>query len=362
MIVLLFFMNLISVGKVDAATIYKGILEDVIYSSENQNGKSNSESIPTQIVIKSNNGTKVTLNIDQHTNYFINNTLTTIEGFKKGMTVEATVSLRKVTDLKGTVNSNQGTIPKNSKEKTGVVTEISSKGTFIRVKLDHDTESKTFYINKNTKIRKGESIASLGALNEGDRVILKFSSATSSVVSELDIAVDGVKIKNIYRGKIQSVNPYSNSIVLNNLEMYDNRTGVFKNTSRFYELKTFTFESENPIFVGKEKVSASDLKSYKNSMVYFVTTEKNGEEMAERMVVISNAGWTFREQITAVNPSYRFINLKINGRVYLHEGTIIISNGQLIDRTSLIPNYAINLVIVDELITGDYYAQLINLN
>lgn len=338
----------------EAATVYKGKFEEVIYKSSGTNEVSN---VPSQIVIKNNNGMRVTLNIDQNTDFYINNTLTTVSGFKKGMAVEAKVNLRKVTELRGTVDSHEGTIVQNSKQKAGLVTKIDPNGMFIQVKLDNSSQSTTFYINKNTKIRKGSDPTDLSALYEGDRVILRFSNPYTSVVSEMEIAADGMMIKNIYRGNIHSVNAISNSITLRNAQKFENWTF---GTSRTNDLKTFNYESNTPIYVGTEKVSKSDLKAYRNNVAYLVTIEKFGKEVVERIVVNSNFERTYYEPMTAANPTYRFINLETNGRVYFHDGTILIRNGRLIDSATLTTNSGTAFVVTDGL-TGDHFAQIINI-
>lgn len=355
--VLMLIINFSFAEKAQAAAVYKGTFEEIIYSSSSQGGNNSSERVPTQVVIKNSSGTKVTFNIDKNTNFYINNTLTTVEGFKKGMPVEAKVTFRKITELRGTVDSNQGSISPNSKQKAGIVTKIDPNGMFIQVKLDNAQESTTYYINKNTVIKKGQNPADLSALYEGDRVILKFSSPSTSVVSELNIAADGILVKNIYRGNIQSVNSIANSITLRNAQKFENWTF---GTSKTNDLKTFPLEGNAPVYVGTEKVSLNELKSYRNSMAYLVTIEKFGREVVERVVVNSNFERTYYEQMTAVNPAYRFVNLETNGRIYFHEGTILIRNGRLVEPATLTTNAGTAFVVTDGL-TDDLYAQIIHI-
>lgn len=341
----------------EAATVYKGTFEEVIYKSNNQ-GSNESSNVPSQIVIKNNSGMRVTLNIDQNTDFFINNTLTTVEGFKKGMAIEAQVNLRKVVELRGTVDSHEGTITQNSKQKAGLVTKIDPNGMFIQVKLDNSTQSTTFYINKNTRIVKGSDPTDLSSLYEGDRVVLKFSSPNTSVVSEMEIATGGLIVKNIYRGNINAVNEIANSITLKNAQKFENWTF---GTSKSNDLTMFNFETNTPIYAGTQKISKGDLKSYRNNVAYLVTIEKFGKEVVERIVVNSNFERTYYEPMTAANPTYRFINLESNGRVYFHDGTILIRNGRLIDPATLTTNSGTAFVVTDGL-TTNHYAQIINIS
>lgn len=356
-IIAAFILTLTAIGfssVAEAATVYRGTFEEIIYTTEGNDDTK----VPSQIVIQSNNGTKITLNIDSNTDFYINNTLTTVESFKKGMSVEAKVNLRKVMELRGSVNSNQGAITQNGIQKAGLVTKVDPKGMFIQVKLDNSTEETTYYINKNTKIRKNSDMTDISSLYEGDRVVLRFSDPYSTVISEMDIsATEGVVIKNIYRGNINSVNAVANSITLQNAQKFENWNF---GTSKSNDLQTFTFESNTPIYVGTQKVSKGDLKDYRNSVAYLVTIEKFGKEIVERIVVNSNFERTYYEPITAANPTYRFVNLESNGRMYFHEGTILIRNGRLIDPATLTTNAGTAFVVSDGL-TGDHYAQIIHI-
>ncbi len=339
----------------DAATTYNGTFVSVDYN-ETQLKDGTIQKKLSKITLKNNSGRTTTLNIDDSAKLFINNTSTTIEGFKSGMKVQATVNLRKVTELRGTSEVEQGTIPQNSKEKAGVVTKIDPKGMFVIVKIDGGSES-TYYVNNNTQFVKGSSSVDISDLYEGDRVKLKFSSPTTSVISEIEIVTTGIEIENLYKGSLQLVNPTANKITVKNAQKYENWLFGTSNNSN---LSTFTFTNNTPIYAGNKKITKNDLRNYRTSDVYFATVSEFGNEVIKKIIVLDNYERTYYEDMTAVNTTFNFINLKTTGRIYLHEGTILVRNGRLIEPTSL-TQYGTAFVITDGL-TKDNYAQVVNIS
>jgi len=78
-----------------AAQLVTGTFVDVTYS-EYTKPDGTIEKQLSKVTLQNNRGRTVTYNINKNTRLFINNTSTTIEGFKLGMEVEADISLRSV--------------------------------------------------------------------------------------------------------------------------------------------------------------------------------------------------------------------------------------------------------------------------
>lgn len=341
--------------KVEAATTtFKGTFVNVTYDEkELKNGTI--EKKLSKITMKNSAGKTTTLNIDDHTYLYINNTVTKIEGFKKGMKVEAKVNLRKVTELRGTSEVEEGEIIPKSKQKSGIVTKIDPNGMFIVVKLDQGSET-TFYVNKNTDFLKGNDSVDLSTLYEGDRVHLKFSTATTSVLAEVEIVTTGIVIKNLYKAEFQSVNTASNKMTVKNAQPFVNWLFGTRNST---SLSTFEFAKNTPIYAGNKKITKNDLKNYRTSDVYFVTIEQFGKEIVQKIMVLENYERTYYEPMTAVNISSKFIRLKDAGKINFHEGTILVRHGRLIEPSTLVA-YGTAFVVTDGL-TKSNYAQVINI-
>ncbi|MFP3916470.1 hypothetical protein U5N28_01565 [Lysinibacillus telephonicus] len=352
---LLLVVSTLSLPKAaDAATIINGTFVGVDYT-ETVAKDGTVERKLSKITLENSSGRTSTFNIDNSAKLYINNTLTTIDGFKAGMKVQATVNLRKVKELRGTSEIEQGAISQNSKEKAGVVTKIDPNGMYISVKLDGGVET-TYYINRNTNFIKGSSASRLSELYEGDRVKLRFSSASTSVVSEIEIIASGIAIENLYKGSIQLVNLSGNKLTVKNAQNFENwMFGTSNNSS----LTTYTFTNNTDIYAGNKKISKNDLRQYRDSEVYFATVEQFGNEVIKKIIVLENYERSYYEDMTAVNTSFNFINLKTTGRIYFHEGTILVRNGRLVEPSTL-TNAGTAYVVTDG-VTKDNYAHVINI-
>lgn len=355
-VMLLFVISTFSFSQtVEAATTFKGTFKNVSYT-ETALKDGTIEKKLNKITLENSSGKTVTFNIDESAALYINNTLTTIDGFKSGMEVSATVNLRRVKELRGISVVEQGAIKENSKQQVGIVTKIDPNGMYMTVKIDGQSTEKNYYVNKNTNFLKGTTSVDLSTLFEGDRVKLKFPNINTSVISTVEIITSGIQIKNLYKANIQYVNTASNKITVKNAQPFENWLfGTKNNTS----LKTFTFTSNTPIYAGNQKITKNNLKNYEASDVYFVTVEQFGNEVIKKIVVLENNERTYYEPLTAVNTSYEFIHLKTTGRIYFHEGTILVRNGRLIEPSTL-TNYGTAYVVTDG-VTKDNYAQVVHI-
>ncbi|SOC02656.1 hypothetical protein SAMN05880501_10383 [Ureibacillus xyleni] len=340
--------------KAEAATTFKGTFVNVTYD-ETELKDGTVEKKLSKITLKNSAGKTTTLNIDDHTYLYINNTVTKIEGFKRGMKVEAKVNLRKVTELRGTSEVEEGEIVPKSKQKSGIVTKIDPNGMFIVVKLDQGNET-TFTVNRNTDFRKGKDTVDLSTLYEGDRVHLKFSTATTSVLAEVEIVATGIIIENLYKAEFQTVNASANKMTVKNAQPFVNWLFGTRNST---SLSTFEFAKNAPIYAGNKKITKNELKNYRTSDVYFVTVEKFGKEIVQKIMVLENYERTYYEPMTAVNTTSKFIRLKDAGKINFHEGTILVRHGRLVEPSTLVA-YGTAFVVTDGL-TKTNFAQVINI-
>lgn len=339
-----------------AAQQVTGTFVDVTYS-EYTNAEGNVEKKLTEITLQNDSGRTVTFNINNNALLYINNTQTTIEGFKMGMKVEAEMSLRRVVALHGTstVSEESTTVVQNKNAKTiaGVVTSIDPKGMFMMVKPDVGIET-TYYINKDTAYQKNSSAVDISSLYVGDRVKLKLNSISTSVVSKVEISTSGTLVENLYKGEIQAVNANNNKLTVKNQHAFENWQFGNGPTST---LSTMSFSSKVPIYVGNKKIDKGHLKNYMGSEIYYATVKQFGKEVIEKMVVLQNNERTYYEAMTSVDTGNQFLTLKSAGRMYYHDGSILIRNGRLIEPTGLMA-YGTAFVVTDGAIR-DHYAQVV---
>ncbi|MFJ7950150.1 hypothetical protein ACIQZG_01345 [Lysinibacillus sp. NPDC096418] len=353
-VLLLMMVTLPSGHSAQAAQKVTGTFVDVTYS-EYTNAEGKVEKQLSKITLQNDSGRTVTFNINNDVLLYINNTQTTIDGFKMGMKVEAEVSLRRVVALRGTSNISEEstTVAQNAKTIAGVVTSIDPKGMFIMVKPDVGKET-TYYINKDTAYQKNSSAVDISSLYIGDRVKLKLNNTGTSIVSKVEISVSGTVVEKLYKGEIQTVNANSNKLTMKNQHALEN--WQFGN-SPSSALSTMSFASKAPIYVGNKKIEKGHLKNYIGSEAYYATVKQFGKEVIEKIVVLQNNERTYYEPMTAVDTGYQFLTLKSAGRMYYHDGSILIRNGRLIEPTGLMA-YGTAFVVSDGA-ARDHYAQVV---
>jgi len=348
-----FSIILLAFGTTTDAASFKGTFVNATYT-ETELADGTIVKKLNGITIKNNVGKTTTLSIDESAKFYVNNTYTSINAFKSGMNVEAKVNLRKVNELYGTSNVNQGQIAAKSKQESGSVTKVDPYGSYIKVKLDDDGIEKTYYLNNETNFVKGNNSVDVSSLYEGDRVHLKFSSTTTPIVAEVEIVTTGILVHNIYKGNLQSINTSSNKMTVRN-------TQTLKNWSfgtSYNQLNTFTFTNNTTIYVGNKQITKNELQNYKTSNVYFVTVDELGKEIIKKIIVTKNTELTYFEPMTSVNVSSKLINLKNSGKVKFHGGSILIRNGRLIEPSTLVSSGT--AFVVTDGGTYDQFAHIIN--
>ncbi|MET4561801.1 hypothetical protein [Lysinibacillus parviboronicapiens] len=354
MILLLLALGLPSGQTAQAAQLVTGTFVDVTYSEyANTNGEI--EKALSKITLQNANGRTVTYNINNNTRLYINNTETSIEGFKMGMKVEAEVSLRNVVELRGTSNTSEETttVVQNATTIAGVVTSIDPNGMFIMVKPDIGQET-TYYINKDTSYQKNSSSVDISAMYVGDRVKLSLKNTSTSIVTKVNISESGTLVENLYKGEIQAVNANANKLTVKNQHAFVNWQFGAQTTTA---LTTMNFTSKVPIYVGNTKIEKGQLKNYIGSEAYYATVKQFGKEVIEKIVLLKNNERTYYEPMLAVDTNYQFLKLKTAGTMYFHDGTILIRNNRLIEPTGLLA-YGTAFVISDGA-ARDHYAQVV---
>lgn len=358
MIMLLLVVGLAFNQPAKAAQLVTGTFVDVTFSEYTKPDGTIEQQL-SKVTLQNDRGRTVTFNINKNTRLYINNTATTIEGFKMGMEVEAEISLRSVVELRGTSTiatepngPSTGTVS-SSKTTAGVVTSIDPNGLFIMVKPDVGEET-TYYINKETNYQKGSSATDISALYVGDRVKLSFKNKNTSVVTKVAISETGTLVENLYKGEIQAVNPNANKLTVKNQHAFVNWQFGSQTTN---DLSTMSFTSKVPIYVGNTKVEKGQLKNYIGSEAYYATVKQFGKEVIEKIVVLKNNERTYYEPMLSVDTDYQLLKLKSAGTMYFHNGTILIRNGRLIEPTGLLA-YGTAFVIADGA-ARDHYAQVV---
>lgn len=284
------------------------------------------------IVLANDKGKTNRYRTDNNLQMFINGTLTTTEGFKYGMLVSFTRNnLGKVIRMEGLSDVEQGAISSNSKQLAGVVAAIDPAGDYIEVKLDSG-QLREFYVASDTEFFKGTQKVDFSFMYEGDRVKMSFSKADSDTLDEVDIVQDGVLIENIYRATLNNVNAISNRITVKGATSLMDWNFGNAATNAF---KTFKFNSATSIYYGNTAIRKNQMRNYRNSNVYFVTTLINKEEIVKKVIIMKNFERTFFDQISLVNTKQKYFQLAQTGTYNYHNGSILVRNGRLVEPNTL---------------------------
>lgn len=316
--------------------------------SDVQQADGTMKNVLNKVTLENNSGRQSQFTIDPNKMYlYVNNTLTTPAGFKKGMPVEQPkFTFNKITELRATsIDIDEGAIVAESKHKTGVVTKIDPNGMFVTVKLDRSTmqpeanglalnanTTQTYYLNNNTTYFKDSQSVDLSALYEGDRVKLHFATMSTSAISSLEIIATGILIENLYKAKLNTVNAMSNTMTVKDVHPFANWAFGQRTTEN---QTVFAFNSATSIYVGNKKITKNQLKNYRNSDVYYVTTKQFSKEVVNKVIVLAQNERTFYQPLTGVNTSFNFFKLEGAGQLYYHDGSILVRNGRLVEPTSL---------------------------
>lgn len=331
--------------------------------SETEDKKGNVTRTLKSVTLKNSAGKTATYNLANTGKYYINNTLTTIAGFKAGMSVTIKLNLGKISEMRGSTNVEGGSIVENSRQVTGVVTQIDPNGLQLRVKVD-GSSTKSYTVTNNTEVYKGNSFVELSTLYVGDRVRLKFATANTSRIAEITIMSTANMVAELYKADLNTVNTNKNTLNVKNAHPLLNwRFG----TERTKTQATFDFTNKTSIYAGNKKITKNQLKKYKNSELYFVTKKQFSKEVIDKIVILAKNERTFYQPITSVNLGVNTLQLKNSLKLNYHNGSILIRNGRLVEPEGLIafdlaqkPIPTTAFVLTDGMTKSDY-AHIVNI-
>ena len=313
----------------NASTLYKGTFVNATYEDyKKSDGTIGTR--PVKMTIKSSNGREVTFSVDSFTKLSINSTPTTMNAFKLGMKIEADINLRKVKELRGYVSISNSETDAIGKSFAGTINRIDKKGTYLSIKLSSG-KTKTYYMNSDTELFKDQKQVDLSAFFEGDRVKGTLVEHDSNFISSIEVNTQGSIVENIYKGTIQKIDPLQSKLVIKNEKVFRDwkwQLNRPNNTSR-------TFNSKTPIYIGNKQVKQSQLRSYVNDEVYYVTVSQFGKEVIQKIIIQKSSERSYYQPMSSINTSTKKIGLRNIGVFPYHSGSILIRNGRLVDSNSL---------------------------
>ena len=285
------------------------------------------EPLKETLEIESYEGGIYSLPLSPNTIYTIDSQPVNASNFMAGMEVYAQIEGRKVVAVEGYSTSSLGYISPGSKIRTGRISRIDRNQ--LVLKLATGVEE-TFLTMPGTITLKDGKNVSLDTLYVGDRVKLHFDEVNTNIISRISIEGDSIRIKGLYKGKLNFVDGYGDKITISDVQHLNN--GSWKQLSASM---TIPYNKQSPLYVGGYSVSYDNLKYYRGKTVYLAMKDFFGRDQVERMVVQSQYESTYSDKIQDINWFTGGFELKNNRNIGFHDGTIVIKNDRLVDNFAL---------------------------
>ncbi|WZL73572.1 hypothetical protein QBE52_02230 [Clostridiaceae bacterium 35-E11] len=303
-----------------------------------------------QIKIEEYDGTIHLLNFSNKTTLTIDDMLVNVKDFKPGMEVYGELQGRSLTSLESFSTQNPGYIPPGGKVRSGIVKKIDRDQLIVKTPMGEET----YFISPATLVLKKGEDTSLSSLYEGDRVKLYFDEIDSSMISRMNIEGNTILIQDLYRGILAKADPLEDAILLKKLEVF--RNGKWEETDKS---NAIPYQTDLPLYIAGQKVPYQNLKYYGGRTVYMAVKDFFGRDKIEKMVVKNQYETTYGDKIQKINWYADQFELKNKKNIRFTEGTMIIKNGRLVDKQSIVPNS--DAFVVADGRGRDLYADVINI-
>lgn len=247
--------------------------------------------------------------------------------FMPGMEIYVELQGTNVISVEGYSTSNLGYIPSGGKIKTGRVARIDRNQLVLKLATG---DEETFFTMPHTITLKNGQNANIDVLYEGDKVKLYFDEYDTNIVSRINIEGDSIRVKGLYKGKLNVADRYSDKITLSDVYMLNN--GVFK---QFLSSLTLPYNGISPLYIGGYPISYDNLKYYGGKTVYLAIKDFFGKDQIERMVVQNQYESTYSDKIKDINWYTEEFELNNNKNIGFNDGTIVIKNDRIVDTFAL---------------------------
>ncbi|WP_028308094.1 hypothetical protein [Desulfitibacter alkalitolerans] len=279
------------------------------------------------VLLEEYNGILYKLPVHEKAQLLIDNRPVLLADFLPGIEVYAQVRDGKVQFLEGYSTVNLGYIAPGSKVRTGIVARIDRDQ--IQVSLATG-DQETYFASPVTLVQKKGVRVPLDVLYVGDRIKLYFDEAESRVASRIVIEGDSIRIKNIYKGTLNSSNRFSNSISLEDAQVF--RNGSWQRHNNYMSLP---YSVDIPLYIGGFKIPITNLSFYNGTTVYMVTRDFFNTERIDRMLLKNRHEAFYNGKIQDINWYTQAFELGNNKNFSFNDSTIVVKNERIVDMYSL---------------------------
>ena len=279
------------------------------------------------VLLEEYNGILYKLPVHGKAQLLIDNRPVLLADFLPGMEVYVRIRDGKIQFLEGYSAVNLGYIAPGSKVRTGIVARIDRDK--LQVSLATG-DQETYFASPVTLVQKKGVRVPLDVLYVGDRIKLYFDEAESRVASRIVIEGDSIRIKNIYKGTLNSSNRFSNSISLEDVQVF--RNGSWQRHSSYMSLP---YSVDIPLYIGGFKIPITNLSFYNGTTVYMVTRDFFNTERIDRMLLKNRHEAFYNGKIQDINWYTQAFELGNNKNFSFNDSTIVVKNERIVDMYSL---------------------------
>lgn len=249
--------------------------------------------------------------------------------FRSGMEVFIEMRGRQGIYMDAFSASNPGYISPGTKSVTGVVKMIDRNQ--IKIALPIGGE-KTYFLSPATIVRRDKQNVTANQLYLGDSVKLTFNDANSSMISKMDIEGQSILIKDIYRGKVSTVDQLTDNMNFESIEVI--RNGNWEQSKDGLRI---SFNGDIPVYIAGQEIPRENLKYYKGKTAYLAIKDEFGRDNVEKMVFKNQYENSYSTKIESIGFGGDEMELSTKQNIRINEGTMIIKSGRLVDINSLNP-------------------------
>lgn len=281
-----------------------------------------------EVTIEEYDGTLHILSFDKNPLFSIDTLNASLEDFRPGMEVYATLKNKKISYMESFSTTAPGYIEEGSKVRTGTIKVIDRDQLIL--KLDTGKEE-TYFTSPATILLKDGKKVSFNTLYVGDRVKLYLDEINTTAISRMAVQGKSVEVKGLYKGKLAATDELDEDLTLTELKVLKN--GGWENIS---SAKTISFSQDAPIYIGGVSISPNKLKHYVGNTAYMVVKDFFNSDRIESMVLKNQYETIYQDTIEEMNWYGNSMELATTHRnLTFNDGTIVIKNGRLVDTYSL---------------------------
>lgn len=250
-----------------------------------------------------------------------------LQDFKIGMEVYVKTRGGQVKHMEGYSTEIPGIIVPGSKTRRGTIKKIDRNQIILQLPTGKE---ETYFTSPATIALRNRKNVPLSSLYEGDNVKLYFDEYDSNIISKISIQGESARIKDLYKGTIDSSDAMGNSITLKDVEVF--RNGRF---NQMTDIAKVDFSPEARAYIAGYPIPVENMKYYRGKTAYIAVKDFFGRDRADKVVVKDKYETTYDDKITDINWYSDTLELKNKKNIHFDDGTIIIKNGRLIDKYSI---------------------------